>query len=355
MSYSHLHMCYSMKSVSPAVWNQPACNLLHWSHHPSLVSMSPSGHYSLQIMMTIDPDHLLLTLHLLLLSLLTHLLLAWQCLCLLLPHVHNVNAMCFIGLVMCMVMTNTWLSKWRRLSADHAGVTSSGNPDCLTGWNHKCLAIFPAPPLHFLLTLLHLPPLLIARMTLNGYAMKGKLNWLHFWCQRQSPYRPFLQKPSLFTNGHTGTFLSYLLQHKRNGKPHVNTSLIYSTSVISHSFVLAISGPLTQLHILKTWTLEHSHSEHYSRSPDLHHVPSFPSPFWFIYIHTSYCFIHSSDPVPSCVHHSGLQVPGAQPQYVVTWLQTFSNLYCSITNPMYSLLVSKLIVQLLYSLASLSI
>ena len=119
--------------------------------------------------------------------------------------------------------------------------------------------------------------------------------------------------------------------------------------------LLAISGPPAQLHVLKTQTLEHSHLEHYSGSPDLCYVSSFLFPFWFIYIHTSYCFIYSSDPVSSCVHHSGLQVPNMQLQYVVTWLQTFSNLHCSITNPMYSLLVYKLIVQLLYSLALLSI
>ena len=118
---------------------------------------------------------------------------------------------CLISLVMCMVTTNTQLSKWRRLSTDHAGMTSSGNPDCLTSQNHKCLAIFPAPLLCHLLTLLYLPLLLIERMTLNSYAMKGVLIWLHFWCQRQSPYRLFLQKPSLFVNGLIGTFLSYLL------------------------------------------------------------------------------------------------------------------------------------------------
>ena len=42
--------------------------------------MSPSGHHPLQTTITIDPGHLLLTLHLLLLSLLTCLLLAQQCL-----------------------------------------------------------------------------------------------------------------------------------------------------------------------------------------------------------------------------------------------------------------------------------
>ena len=125
MSYSHPHMHYSMKPISPTVRNQPACNLLHRSHHPLLVSMSPSGHHPLQRMMTINPGHLLLALHLLLLSLLTCLLLAQQRLCLLhhasrgllywlqsllLPHTHNVNTMCLIGPVMCMV-TNTWLSK----------------------------------------------------------------------------------------------------------------------------------------------------------------------------------------------------------------------------------------------------
>ena len=189
MSYSHLHMHYSIKPISPAVRNQPTRNLLHRLHHPSLVSMSQSGHCPLQMMMTIDPGHLLLALHLLLLSLLTCLLLTRQCLCLLhhasrgplhclqsllLLHTHNVNAMCLISPVMCMVTTNTRLSKCRRLSANHAGVTSSGNLDHLTGQNHKCLAIFLAPPLHLLLTLLHLPPLLIVRMILNGYAMKGK-------------------------------------------------------------------------------------------------------------------------------------------------------------------------------------
>ena len=110
----------------PTVQNQPAHNLLHRSHHPLLVSMSPSGHHPLQIMITINPGHLLLALHLLLLSLLTCLLLAWQHLCLLhcasrgllhclqsllLLHVHNVNALCLISPVMCMVTTNTWLSK----------------------------------------------------------------------------------------------------------------------------------------------------------------------------------------------------------------------------------------------------
>ena len=38
---------------------------------------------------------------------------------------------------------------------------------------------------------------------------------------------------SLFTNEHTGTFLSYLLRHKRNGRPHVEASLIYSASTKS--------------------------------------------------------------------------------------------------------------------------
>ena len=106
--------------------NQPTHNLLHRLHHPSLVSMSPSGHCHLQMMMTIDPGHLLLALHLLLLSLLTHLLLTQQCLyllhcairgslhhlqSLLLLHAHNMNTMCLIGLVMCMVTTDTQLSK----------------------------------------------------------------------------------------------------------------------------------------------------------------------------------------------------------------------------------------------------
>ena len=112
--------------VFPAVQNQPACNLLHRSHHLSLVSVSPSGHCPLQTMMTIDPGHLLLTLHLLLLSLLACLPLIQQRLCLLhhasrgllhhlqsllLPHAHNVNTMCLISPVMCMVMTDTRLSK----------------------------------------------------------------------------------------------------------------------------------------------------------------------------------------------------------------------------------------------------
>ena len=119
-------MRYLIKPVSLTVQNQPTHNLLHRSHHPLLVSVSPSGHCPLQTMMTIDPGHLLLALHLLLLSLLTRLLLTQQCLCLLhhtsrgllhhlqsllLPHVHNVNAMCLIGLVMCMVTTDTRLSK----------------------------------------------------------------------------------------------------------------------------------------------------------------------------------------------------------------------------------------------------
>ena len=126
MSYSHLHMHYSMKPISPAMQSQPTCNPLHRSHHLSLVSVSPSGHCPLQTTMTINPGHLLLTPHLLLLFLLAHLLLAWQRLCLLhhtsrgplhhlqpllLPHVHNMNAMYLIGLVMCMVMTDTQLSK----------------------------------------------------------------------------------------------------------------------------------------------------------------------------------------------------------------------------------------------------
>ena len=73
------------------------------------MSVSPSGHHPLQTMMTIDPGCLLLALHLLLLSLLARLLLAQQCLCLLLPHAHNVNTMCLISLVMCMMMTDTQL------------------------------------------------------------------------------------------------------------------------------------------------------------------------------------------------------------------------------------------------------
>ena len=50
---------------------------------------------------------------------------------LLLLHVHNVNTMCLINLVMCMVITDIWLSKWRRLSADHTGVTYHS---CHMGW-----------------------------------------------------------------------------------------------------------------------------------------------------------------------------------------------------------------------------
>ena len=127
MSYSHLHMCFLLKLIFSTVWNQPTCNLLHRSHHPLLVSMSPSCHCPLQTMMTIDPGHLLLALRLLLLFLLTHLLLVQQHLCLLyhasrgllhclqsllLPHVHNMNAVCLIGLAMCMViMIPGWASK----------------------------------------------------------------------------------------------------------------------------------------------------------------------------------------------------------------------------------------------------
>ena len=89
--------------------------------------------------------------------------------------------------------------------------------------------------------------------------------------------------------------------------------------VISCSFLLAISGPPAQLCILRTQTLEHSYSEHYSVSPDLYYVSPFLSPFWFVYIHTSSHFVYSSDPVPGCVHHSGLWVPSAQPRHLL-WM-----------------------------------
>ena len=157
-------------------------------------------------------------------------------------------------------------------------MTSSGNPDCqcLTSRNHKCLAIFPAPPLHLLLILLCLPPLLIVRMMLNGYAVKGEQIWLHFWCQRQSPYRLFLQKPSLFANGHTGTFLSYQLQHKRNGKPHVDASLIllqfsswvmlFSSSLLFMPHLLS-RGPFLMLTITIFLSWDPLHSPYMLSNP----------------------------------------------------------------------------------------
>ena len=107
--------------------------------------------------------------------------------------------------------------------------------------------------------------------------------------------------------------------------------------------LLGISSPLAQLCTHKTQT-ECSHSERYSGSLDLHYVSPFLSPFWFVYIHTSSHFVHSSNSVPGCVHCFSLRV--------ILW--TFSNLHCSVMNSMYSLLVYNLIVQLLYSLASLS-
>ena len=94
-------------------------------------------------------------------------------------------------------------------------------------------------------------------------------------------------------------------------------SLFFFVPVISHSFLLTISSSLAQLHVPKTWTLECFHSECYFRSLDLHYISPFLSSFWFVYIHTSSCFVHSSNPVPGCVHHSSLQVPGAQPQHLV--------------------------------------
>ena len=61
-----------------------------------------------------------------------------------------------------------------------------------------------------------------------------------------------------------------------------------------------------KLHAHKTQTPESSCSECYSRSLDLHYIPLFTSPFLYVYIHTSSCFIHSSNPVPGCVHCSSL-------------------------------------------------
>ena len=52
--------------------------------------------------------------------------------------------------------------------------------------------------------------------------------------------------------------------------------------------LLAISGPLAQLHVQKTWTPEYFRSECYSGPLDLHYILLLVSPFLYVHIHTSF-------------------------------------------------------------------
>ena len=129
----------------------------------------------------------------------------WSLLLLCIPHTH---IECLNGQTMPMV-TSIQLSKWRKSNISNVGMTLFGNLVPLDRYqmsqHHKCLAIF-------------------LTQTSNNYAIKGKLHWLHFLCQRQYHIRQILQNLSLFVSGPIRTFRHYLLQHKRNGKPHVDAS-----------------------------------------------------------------------------------------------------------------------------------
>ena len=122
--------------------------------------------------------------------------------------------------------TSIKLSKWRRSNVPNIGMILFGNLVPLDRYqisqHHKCQAI----SLIQVCCLLQTPfPLnLTAKQMLNSYSMKGELDWLHFWCQRQYHTRQILQKLSLFVSGLKRTFRCYQLQYKRNRKLHVNTS-----------------------------------------------------------------------------------------------------------------------------------
>ena len=70
--------------------------------------------------------------------------------------------------------------------------------------HHKCLVIFLTQVRHLLQSLL--PLNLTVKQTSNSYAMKGKLDWLHFLCQRQYHTRQILQNLSTFMSGPIKTF-----------------------------------------------------------------------------------------------------------------------------------------------------
>ena len=146
----------------------------------------------------------------------------WSLLLLCVPHTH---VKCLNGQTM-PIVTSIQLSKWRRSNIPNVGMTLFGNLVPLDRYqisqHHKCQAIFLTQVCCLLQSLL--PLNLTVKQTSNIYAMKGELDWLHFWCQRQYHTRQILQNLSLFMSGPIRTFRHYQLQHKRNGKLHVDVS-----------------------------------------------------------------------------------------------------------------------------------